>query len=190
MQHLNIQEIRDLADGTLDGARQAKLLAHAEACRHCSRELAFERSLREEIRSAPVHRTSRNFTAKVMRKVDPDAPGLLFGLFGGIGKLAAMAFVLAIIAYALTLKVPGASANEPGPASALFQRMTSVYESVRGLLSVGSIEVHQTVDQRASGQGAQLFAMTFIVLLCLVLIDRYVLRHLVGGGRHKVPMKT
>ncbi|MEX2191306.1 MAG: hypothetical protein WEB33_11455 [Bacteroidota bacterium] len=178
--HLTQKEIQALADQSIDPRRKAELLDHAASCKKCSTELSFDRSLSQAIRTAPLHKTSAQFTAKVMGQVDPEFQnGLLFRMFGGAGRIVAMAAVLGLIAYIMTLNVPGSTTSGGGPATMLFGEISSYYDSAKEFLTSRSSQVNQTVDQRASGQGVQILAMTFVVLIALGLLDRFVLRHFV-----------
>lgn len=178
--HLTEKEIQALADHTIDPDRKTELLGHAASCKRCAAELSLERSMTQAIRTAPLQKTSRQFTSRVMGQIDPGLPnGLLFGMFGGAGRLIAMAGVLGVIAYGLTLNVPGTAESTKGPATELFGQISSYYDSAREFLTNRSSQVNQTVDQRASGQGMQILAMTFVVLIVLGLLDRFVFRHFV-----------
>ena len=178
--HLTAKEIQALADQTIDSSRKTELLNHAASCRRCAAELSFERSLAQAIRTAPLHKTSVQFTSKVMGQVDPGfRNSLVFRMFGGVGRFIAMAAVLGVIAYGLTLNVPGTSDATQGPATVLFGEISSYYDSAKEFLNSRSTQVNQTVDQRASGQGMQILAMTFVVLIALGLLDRFVFRHFV-----------
>ncbi|MEX2116650.1 MAG: hypothetical protein WEB37_07175 [Bacteroidota bacterium] len=178
--HLTEKEIHTLADQTADPRRKAELLDHVASCKRCTAELSLERSLLQAIRAVPLHKTSGQFTSRVMGQLDPELRnGLLFRMFGGAGRAIAMAAVLGLIAYALTLNVPGSTPSGNGPATVLFGEISSYYDSAREFLTSSSIQVNQKVDQRASGQGMQILAMTFVVLIALGLLDRFVLRHFV-----------
>ncbi len=178
--HLTENEIQGIVDNTIDPGRKTDLLLHAASCKRCAAELSLERSLTQSIRTAPPHKTSRQFTSKVMRQVNPGPPnGLLYRMFGGVGRMLAMAGVLGVIAYGLTLNVPGTTDSSHGPATVLFAEISSYYDSAKEFLTNRSTQVNQTVDQRASGQGVQILAMTFVVFIALGLLDRFVLRHFV-----------
>lgn len=178
--HLTERDIQDIIDQTIDAGRKTTLLEHAVSCKKCSAALAFERSLTQTIRTLPLHRTSGSFTTKVMGRVDPEyRSGVLFRMFGGAGRILAMAAVLGLIVYALTLNVPGSPPTEGGPATQLFGELSSYYSSAKAFLTSRSSQMNQTVDQRASGQGVQILSVTFVVLLALGLIDRFVFRHFV-----------
>ncbi len=178
--HLTEKEIQGLADQTIDSLRKSELLDHVASCKRCAAGLSFERSLSKAIRTAPLYKTSRQFTSRVMGQVDSGfRNGLLFRLFGGAGRLIAMAAVLGLMTYVLTLNVPGSAGPEKGPATVLFGEISSYYDSAREFLTSRSTQVNRTVDQRASGQGMQILAMTFVVLIALGLLDRFVLRHFV-----------
>jgi hypothetical protein len=178
--HLTEKEIQGLVDQTIDPIRKTELLRHAASCKECGAELSLERSLTQAIRIAPLHKTARQFTSNVMGQIDPGLPNsLMYRMFGGVGRLLAMAGVLGVIAYGLTLNVPGNADSSNGPATVFFGEISSYYDSAKDFLTNRSTQMNQTVDQRASGQGMQTLAMTFVVLIALGLLDRFVLRHLV-----------
>ncbi len=178
--HLTERDIQAISDQTIDSRQKGELLEHAASCKRCSAALSFERSLTQAIRTQPLHRTSAAFTKRVMGRVDPEfRTGILFRMFGGAGRLFAMAAVLALIAYALTLNIPGTSSSEGGTATELFGELSSYYSSAKAFLTTRSSQMNQTVDQRASGQGMQILAVTFVVLIALGLLDRFVVRHFV-----------
>lgn len=178
--HLTERDIQAISDQTIDTRRKTEMLEHAASCKKCSAALSFERSLSQAIRTQPLHKTSATFTRKIMGQVDPEyRTGALFRMFGGVGRMLAMAAVLGLIAYALTLNVPGSTPSESGAATELFGELSSYYNSAKTFLTSSSSQMNQTVDQRASGQGVQILAFTFVVLIALGLLDRFVLRHFV-----------
>ena len=178
--HLTEKEIQGIVDDTIDPGRKTDLLGHAASCKRCAAELSLERSLTQSIRTAPLQKTTRQFTSNVMSKVDPKLPNaLVYRMFGGVGRMLAMAGVLGVIAYGLTFNVPGTSDSSHGPATVLFGEISSYYDSAKEFLGNRSTQVNQTVDQRASGQGMQILAITFVVFIALGLLDRFVLRHFV-----------
>jgi hypothetical protein len=178
--HLTEKEIQGIVDNTIDPGRKTDLLSHAASCKECAADLSLERSLTQSIRTAPLHKTSKQFTSRIMSQIDPGLPnGFVYRMFGGVGRMLAMAGVLGVIAYGLTLNLPGTADSSPGPATVLFGEISSYYDSAKEFLTDRSTQVNQTVDQRASGQGMQIFAMTFVVFIALGLLDRFVLRHFV-----------
>ena len=180
MTHLTDVQIQAIADKTIPQGEANRVRSHVESCPQCARELEFQRALVGAIRNAPVHTASRGFTSAVMNRIAPELKqAFLFRLFGGAGRTLAMAAVLAVIAYGLTLNLPGTPNETSGTASEIFREVSSYYGAVKELISAGSMTMNESVETNASSEAGQIIAMTFLVLAVLGLIDRFVLRHFV-----------
>ena len=180
MSHLTDAQIQSLTDTSSPPGDRERLIRHVETCAECARELEFQRALARAIRKVPVHKTSRGFTGRVMGRVAPELKqAFLFRLFGGAGRTLAMAAVLGIVAYGLSLDLPGTTSETPGTTSVMFKELSTYYGAAREFILQRSTTLNTSVESNASTEGGQIVAMTLLVLAVLGLIDRFVLRNVV-----------
>ena len=180
MSHLTDAQIQSLADASSPSGERERLIRHVETCIECARELEFQRALAGAIRKIPIHKTSRGFTGRVMGRVAPESRQMfLFRFFGGAGRTLAMAAVLGIVVYGLSLDLPGTTSESPGTTSIMFKELSTYYAAAREFISQRSTILNTSVENNASTEGGQIVAMTLLVLAVLGLIDRFVLRNLI-----------
>jgi hypothetical protein len=176
MKHLTIASVQHLAEQAARGRMPPESLpAHLSSCADCMQEFKLQRALVEAL-GKPAHSAPGSIKRAVMGQIA--APGrhsaFMRALSAG-GRAVAMACVLGVIVYALTLDVPGSP--QPGPASELFGQISSYYFSAKEFLAGRSSVVNQVADRDADGY--RILVITFLVLAGLGLVDRFVIRHFV-----------
>lgn len=175
MEHLKLSELQELAERSAGGQ---DLPVHVQECRHCRNEYRLQLALVRSLRT-PAHAAPGSVKRTVMSRItSPAGQGVVVRLLSGSGRALAMAAVLAVVFFALTMNMPGTSdATASGPASEVFSRLSSYYADAKEFLSKGSDALRPVARQ--NGGGDRFVIMTLVVLGGLGLVDRFVLRRFV-----------
>ncbi|MEP0823610.1 MAG: hypothetical protein HRF44_12255 [Ignavibacterium sp.] len=178
MEHLTVEEIHDLAMRVDRGDLQKQALpAHLITCGDCMQEFRFQGVLVHALRTH-VHPAPRSMKRAVMNRIIPAGESALTKILSAGGRVLAMAAVVAMIVYGLSLDLPGSS--QPGPTSELFGQMSSYYNVAKEFLAA-----HTSVlgtSKNDGGEKGKILVMTFFVLAGLGLVDKFV-------GRRFIRMK-
>ena len=177
MGHLTYQQIQALADGTLGESERKGYEGHVSACPHCRREIALQQSLVRAIRHLPLVKPCKRFTRNVMEQILPQSRGsTLFRLLGGTGKIIAMSLVLAVIVFALTRPWSGTVAESQQNQSEVTKLFSQYYAQAQRVLVEGSDMMGKTMANQSNTGPVRILTMTFLSLIGLALIDKYILR--------------
>jgi hypothetical protein len=177
MNHLTGDEVLQVIDGSMLNGEKTRILAHLETCPRCRREVEFSRNLERAARSAPLSKPSRDFTARVMGRVAPQPRRSVATWFiNNLANILAMALVLTVVWYAVTMKKDTSPYAGPTVISNALSVYSEYYAKARNLFPADRIMAIQkpVADQSAETNKVVLF--TVISILILAGVDRLVVR--------------
>ena len=177
MSHLTHIQIQEMADGSIPEPDRTSLQRHLAECVSCTRELSQQKALVAAIRQATAIRPSRQFTRNVMERILPGSQeSKLLRFLGGTGKILAMGLVLAMIAFALTRSWTGATTETQGAQSEAAKLISQYYHQAQQFLLTASGNFGHAMVQQGGTEQWKVLVMTFLSLISLALIDRFVFR--------------
>lgn len=178
MEHLKLSELQEWAERAAAGRSEQALPGHLRECRRCQNEYRFQLAMVRSLRM-PSHAAPPSVKRMVMNRiVSPTRQGLALRLLSGGGRAVAMAAVLAVVFFALTMNFPGTpEAAKSGPATQVFGQLSSYYAEAKEFLTSHSDALRPPSER--NGDGNRLVIMTLVVLGGLGLVDRFVIRRFV-----------
>ena len=184
MNHLTANEVLQVIDGSVLNGEKTRILVHLESCLRCRTEVEFSRNLERAARSAPLSRPSREFTSRVMGRIVPQPKRSIGTWFiNNLANILAMALVLTVVWYAVTLKKPSGERSGPTAISNALAVYSEYYTKVREFFPAERMKAMQkpVVEQSADTNKVVLF--TVISILILAGVDRLVVKR-VNRLRH------
>ena len=177
MSHLTISEILQITDGTIANGQRTKLVSHLEACSRCRQEVEFQRNLERAARHAPLARPSRDFTSRVISRVDPRAKkSWVAKIVDNLGNILAMGLVLTVVWYVVNTPVASSGTRQPSVFGQAAKTYVEYYSQVRDFVAKERVRlVGQPAKERAS-KPDNVLMLTVLSLVILVAVDRFVVR--------------
>ena len=180
MNHLTASEVFQVIDGSMQNGEKTRILVHLEACSRCRREVEFNRTLERAARSAPLSKPTREFTSHVMARVVPTSRRSISTWFiNNLANVLAMALVLTVVWYAVTVKTQGGSAKGPTVVSNALAVYSQYYSSLREYFPADRIKAIQKPVGEQSAETYKVALFTVISILILVVADRLVVRKMI-----------
>lgn len=179
MKHLTAQEILQIVDGTMANGEKTKSLLHLESCPHCRREVEFTRSMERVARSVPLTRPSAELTSRVMKQVVPQSKSSLGNWFiNNMANVLAMALVLSVIWFAVSVKSPEGTRKGPSIVTNALSVYGEYYAKAREFLSSHQQKTVQKPLGEQSAETNKIILFTIVSVLILVIVDRFIGRKL------------
>ena len=177
MSHLTISEILQITDGTIANGQRTKLVSHLEACSRCRQEVEFQRNLERAARHAPLARPSRDFTSRVISRVDPSAKkSWVSKIVDILGNILAMGLVLTVVWYVVNTSGESGGTRQPSVFGQAAKTYVDYYSQVREFVAKERVRVMgQPAKERAS-KPDNVLMLTVLSLVILVAVDRFVVR--------------
>ena len=180
MNHLTANEVLQVIDGSMLNGEKTRILVHLESCPRCRREVEFSRNLERVARIAPLSKPSRDFTARVMKRVDPQSKRSIATWFvNNLANILAMALVLTVVWYAVAVKQPAGPATGPSVVSNALAVYTEYYAKVREFFPADRMKAIQKPVTDQSAETNKIVLFTVVSILILAAVDRLVVRRVI-----------
>jgi hypothetical protein len=181
MNHLTTKEVFQIVDGTLANGERSRLLVHLESCPRCRKDVEVHKNVGRVLRQSPLASPSKQFTAGVMSKIVPVKKSFASVIVNNLGNIFAMALVLSVVWYAVSLAPQAKIQSEPSAVSKALSLYMEYYAKARDVFVRGDVTaagVQQPQQERPS-KANEIAGMTMLSLLILAGIDRFVGRRVV-----------
>ena len=180
MNHLTTNEVFQLVDEMLANGARSKILAHLEVCPQCRQEVEFQRKLLRAAKSAPLVRPSADLRARVLNAVTPlSKKSLLSKIVNNLGSILAMGIVLTVVWYAGSTTTPSAGSRQPSILSEAVKTYVDYYARARDFISKKQVQLVGEAPKNTSSQNDNALYLTFVSIIILVAVDRFVVRRLI-----------
>ena len=180
MNHLTANEVLQVVDGTVMNGERTRILVHLETCPRCRREVEFSKKMERAVRSAPLSKPSREFTSRVMGKIAPQTKKSIGALLiDNLANVLAMALVLTIVWYAVSVKSESGPAKGPTVVSNALSVYSEYYSKVREFLAADRVKAIQRPVSDQSSETNKIVMFTLISIVILVAVDKIVLRRVI-----------
>lgn len=180
MNHLTANEVLQVVDGSMLNGEKNRILVHLESCSRCRREVEVSRNLERAARSAPLLKPSREFTGRVMGRIAPQSKRSIATWFiNNLANILAMALVLTVVWYAVTLKKPSDANTGPTVVSKALAVYSEYYARVREFFPADRVKAIQKPVTDQSAETNKIILFTVISILILVAVDRLVVRRVI-----------
>lgn len=173
MKHLTTIEILHLVDGAIDSTEHEILEKHLAGCERCRQEVTLQRALINAGSRLPLVKTSTGFTSALMRLiVSGTKESFTMKILKNSGPALAMAIVLAIVGYAISL---GPSPEESATKQILNQ-VTSVFTDGAKLLTIKSGEISKPIATSPETNRGELIGFILLSFTLLLVFDKILLK--------------
>ena len=180
MNHLTTTEILQVVDGTVANGVRTKVMVHLEMCSQCRGEVQFHRNLVRAAKAAPLVRPSKGLTAAVLDIVAPGTKKSLSSkIVDSLGGILAMALVLSVVWYVLETPASTSTSQQPSLFSSVVSTYVQYYAHAQELIAKQkALIIGESVKDRESSS-THAMVLTFISILLLVAIDRFIVRRMI-----------
>jgi len=180
MDHLTQEQIFAFLDSQLDDALEHRFNAHLAECARCRNEVALQRSLARTVSELPLEETSTRFTGRVMSRVlQSQKRSFSEKILQNLGYAFAMMMVLGVLGYLLSNSSSLFSGSGESQPSEFVTAWKTFSANASQFLTQSTSQMSNTVTQQTATPLAKILTITFLVLIGLVAIDRFVLQKVV-----------
>ncbi|HWP82192.1 MAG TPA: zf-HC2 domain-containing protein [Bacteroidota bacterium] len=183
MTHISTTQLMQFIDGTLLSDEREPVEAHLAQCPACRNELSLQQAILKAARAQKFVRPSKGFSAGVMRRILPRYERSFADRFlQNVGPLGAMACVIAIMWYAVSLG-PSPETSETGR---IVKQAREWFSSATELFTIKTPQVPIVFHGTRSSDQMKIIVLVVVSFLVLGLIDRFLLQSRFGARIRKL----